>query len=147
MESVKTWTYSLVVVAIICAFCEMLVGTKALKKGMGVLISLVTALCFIAPLEKALDIAPDNSSPAFKETYISENMLVDTYVLSLEKSFEAYLQRNCDENAKVLKIDTLKDANGNIYITEVTVRSNFDRDSLEELIRKEFGKNAVLVCR
>ena len=53
MESVKAWTYSLVVIAITCAFCEMLVSTKTLKKGMGVLISLVTALCFIAPLENS----------------------------------------------------------------------------------------------
>ena len=141
----KTWCLAICLCAVVCAVCETFVGTGKLKNSIRFVTAAFAMICFLAPL---LDRHIDETFAADAVTYsLDEEKIKETYLDSVAATFEKYLQSNFDKTAAVGKIYTLKDENGNIYITEVTVESKLDDDTLEEIIRKEFGKNACLLRR
>ncbi len=144
MALIKSWALTLFIAALLCAFCETLVTSAKLKRTVRLLMSLFVVLCALSPFVS--DNKNENTIQAIKPEYDIEGAVLEKYTESLENQFQDYLRKNFDENARVLKIYTLKDTKGNIYITEVLVSTQMDRDTLEEIIRKEFGENAVLVC-
>ncbi len=140
---IKSWAFTLFLCALACAFCESLVSSSRLKQALRVLMSFFVMLCVLSPFTGRE--AADTVITVSKPVYDIESEVTEAYMESVCKTFESYLRENFDENARVGKIYTLKDANGNIYITEVVVFSTIDSDTLKEIIRKEFGERAVLV--
>lgn len=154
IEKLKLWTQNIIIAVIISIIIEMILpDTGSNKKYVKVVSGLYILYVIINPILNLGTSAKDFKIEEFikNENIIStvaeESDVAKTYILSMENSLKANIEKELSYKVQMVEFTLLKDYSEIVKIKiEMKPGQNYDSRKIIEVVQKSYSINNIEIC-